>query len=145
MRESRTKFTVGITATLIASLLSHSALAQIGQRNAAGKIMGDALFDQPGQPAAQKLAPVDDPPTATPAAKLPISQLHVPEGFKLEVYASGIANARSMALGDKGTVFVGNRVLDKVYAIVIFTLLNSTKSGALTISKPTSTTRQNRF
>ena len=31
---------------------------------------------------------------------------------------SGIANARSLRLGDKGTVFVSNRNLDKVYAIV---------------------------
>jgi glucose/arabinose dehydrogenase len=42
----------------------------------------------------------------------------VPKGFKIEPYASGMANARQMALGDKGTVFVGTRLLDKVYAIV---------------------------
>ena len=29
-----------------------------------------------------------------------------------------MANARSLALGDKGTVFVGSRLVDKVYAIV---------------------------
>ena len=53
-----------------------------------------------------------------PEDKLPIPQLKLPKGFKIEVYASGIANARSLRLGDKGTVFVSNRVLDKVYAIV---------------------------
>jgi glucose/arabinose dehydrogenase len=42
----------------------------------------------------------------------------VPKGFKVEVYASGMPNARSLALGDKGTVFVGSRLQDKVYAIV---------------------------
>jgi glucose/arabinose dehydrogenase len=31
---------------------------------------------------------------------------------------SGIANARSLRLGDKGTVFVSNRQLDKVYAVL---------------------------
>lgn len=115
---TRKNLAFGLAATLMAGLLSNTALAQIGQRNAAGRIMGDALFDQPSQPAAQKLAPVSDPPIATPAAKLPIDKLHVPDGFKIEVFASGIANARSMALGDKGTVFVGNRTLDKVYAVV---------------------------
>ena len=41
------------------------------------------------------------------------------EGFKLEVYASGIADARTLAQNDNGSViFVGNRVRDKVYAIV---------------------------
>jgi glucose/arabinose dehydrogenase len=33
------------------------------------------------------------------------------------VFASGIADARSLRVGDKGTVFVGNRVHDKVWAI----------------------------
>ncbi|HEY4985766.1 MAG TPA: hypothetical protein VII39_04030 [Bradyrhizobium sp.] len=41
----------------------------------------------------------------------------MPPGFNIEVYASGMANARSLALGDKGTVFVGSRLVDKVYAI----------------------------
>ena len=42
----------------------------------------------------------------------------MPTGFNIEVYAVGMANARSLALGDKGTVFVGSRLLDKVYAII---------------------------
>jgi hypothetical protein len=37
---------------------------------------------------------------------------------EVELFASGIANARSMRLGDKGLVFVSNRLLDKVYAVV---------------------------
>ncbi|MDW3523104.1 hypothetical protein NQ316_26400, partial [Escherichia coli] len=45
-------------------------------------------------------------------------KLKVPAGFNVEVYAAGMANARSLALGDKGTVFVGSRLVDKVYAIV---------------------------
>ena len=54
----------------------------------------------------------------TPPDQLPTPQLKLPKGFKIEVYASGIANARSLRIGDKGTVFVSNRLLDKVYAIV---------------------------
>ena len=55
-----------------------------------------------------------------PAApdKLPLAKLKVPAGFNIEVYAAGMANARSLALGDKGTVFVGSRLVDKVYGIV---------------------------
>ena len=49
---------------------------------------------------------------------MPIAKLKVPPGFNIEVYAAGMANARSLALGDKGTVFVGSRLVDKVYAIV---------------------------
>src|SRR5205823_4500163 len=61
---------------------------------------------------------VAPPPFPTPEDKLPLPQLKLPKGFKIEVYASGIANARTLRLGDKGTVFVSNRLLDKVYAIV---------------------------
>ena len=57
------------------------------------------------------------PITATPLDKLPLDKLHVPDGFKLEVYASGLANGRSMQLGDKGTLFVGTRIAGRVYAI----------------------------
>jgi glucose/arabinose dehydrogenase len=72
-----------------------------------------------GRPSADiQLAPVAPPPLATAADKLPVDKLKVPKGFKVEVYASGIPNARSLRLGDKGTVFVSNRTLDKIYAIV---------------------------
>ena len=70
--------------------------------------------DVPNAEVAQKLRGVPQPPTAMPADKLPVPQLKLPQGFKVEVYASGIANARSLRLGDKGTLFVSNRLLDKV-------------------------------
>jgi len=74
--------------------------------------------DIPNAEVAGQLRGVPPTPFPTPEDKLPIPQLNLPKGFKIEVYASGIANARSLRLGDKGTVFVSNRVLDKVYAIV---------------------------
>jgi glucose/arabinose dehydrogenase len=42
----------------------------------------------------------------------------VPAGFRLEVFADSVANARSMALGDAGTVFVGSRNAGRVHAVV---------------------------
>jgi glucose/arabinose dehydrogenase len=74
--------------------------------------------NMPTSTEATKLRGVPQPPFAAAADKLPVAQLKAPKGFKIEVYASGIANARSLRLGDKGTLFVGNRVLDKVYAVV---------------------------
>jgi glucose/arabinose dehydrogenase len=74
--------------------------------------------DIPNAEIGAKLRGVTPPPFAAPPDQLPIPHLELPKGFKIEVYASGIANARSLQLGDKGTVFVGNRQLDKVYAIV---------------------------
>jgi glucose/arabinose dehydrogenase len=73
--------------------------------------------------------------TGRPASELPVSKLRVPEGFKIEVWAEGVPEARSLALGDKGTVFVSNRNLSNVYAIVdkdgkreVITLLKGQKA-----------------
>ena len=64
------------------------------------------------------LAPIAPPPIPTAADKLPIEKLKAPKGFKIELYAAGVGNARTLRQGDKGTVFVGSRLLDRVYAIV---------------------------
>src|SRR5215813_15549355 len=61
---------------------------------------------------------VPQPPTPASEEQLPTSQLKLPPNFKVETYIHGVMDARSLRLGDKGTVFVGNRSLDKVYAVV---------------------------
>ncbi|TVZ14267.1 PQQ-dependent sugar dehydrogenase [Maribacter sp. MAR_2009_72] len=48
---------------------------------------------------------------------LALLELNLPEGFNIEVYARGIDGARSMAMGDNGTLFVGTRNENTVYAI----------------------------
>jgi len=79
---------------------------------------GSPLIGRPaGNEAAAKLAPVAPPPIAAAADKVPVAKLKVPPGFNIEVYAAGMANARSLAEGDKGTVFVGSRLVGNVYAV----------------------------
>jgi glucose/arabinose dehydrogenase len=79
---------------------------------------GSPLIGRPADSeAAAKLAPVAPPPIAAAVDKLPTAKLKVPAGFNIEVYAAGMANARSLAEGDKGTVFVGSRLVGNVYAI----------------------------
>lgn len=57
---------------------------------------GSPLIGRPaGNEAAAKLAPVAPPPIPAAADKLPLAKLKVPAGFNIEVYASGMANARS--------------------------------------------------
>ncbi|MEI6116263.1 MAG: PQQ-dependent sugar dehydrogenase [Burkholderiales bacterium] len=56
--------------------------------------------------------------TGTEAKDIALGKLKVAPGFKVEVWADGVPTARSMALGDKGTVFVGNRVGKNVVAII---------------------------
>ena len=48
---------------------------------------------------------------------LPLERLNLPEGFEVDVFAEGIDGARSMAMGDDGTLFVGTRNENKVYAL----------------------------
>lgn len=79
---------------------------------------GSALYGRPEGGDAAKLAPIAGPPLATALAKLPLDKLKVPDGFKVEVYASGLANARSMTQAPDGTVFVGTRSVGKVYAVL---------------------------
>ena len=47
-----------------------------------------------------------------------MKQITLPKGFKIELYASEIDNARSMTLGSNGTLFVGTRDKGIVYALV---------------------------
>lgn len=50
------------------------------------------------------------------SAKLPLESIKLPAGFSITVYAE-VENARSMAMSPNGTLFVGNRDEDKVYAV----------------------------
>jgi glucose/arabinose dehydrogenase len=47
-----------------------------------------------------------------------LALIELPEGFSIDVYASGVENARQLALGDQGTVFAGSRKAGKVHAVV---------------------------
>ena len=51
-------------------------------------------------------------------AALPLDKLSLPEGFTIGVFAENVKNARQMALGDKGTVFVGSRSAGLVHAVI---------------------------
>jgi glucose/arabinose dehydrogenase len=65
------------------------------------------------------MAPVPALPIPTPADKLPIAKMKVPPGFKVEVFASNILDARGLREGAKGTVFVSSLfVAGKLYAVV---------------------------
>ena len=74
---------------------------------------------KPKSEAGSRLAPVPSFPIATPASQLPVAKLKLPPGFKVEVWASNILDARGMRQGDKGTVFVSSLfVAGKIYAVV---------------------------
>jgi len=49
--------------------------------------------------------------------KYELNKIKLPAGFMISIYAE-VPDARSMCWGAKGTLFVGNRDRDKVYAVV---------------------------
>src|ERR671913_2544154 len=53
----------------------------------------------------------------TALAALGLDSIQLPPGFRLSIFAK-VPNARSLAWGSNGTLFVGNRDQDKVYAVV---------------------------
>jgi glucose/arabinose dehydrogenase len=63
------------------------------------------------------LRPHPTPPTATAEDKLPVDKIKLPPGFKAEVWSHGHPAARTMVMGPKGTIFMGTRVIGRVYAI----------------------------
>ena len=101
-------------ALVAGACLAGSALAQTPAAARAGALVAAGPLGRPEHSTLHPIAPIL---TGRPASELPTDKLKVPAGFKVEVYADGIPEARSLALGDKGTVFVSNRNLKDVYAI----------------------------
>lgn len=49
---------------------------------------------------------------------LPLHLIKLPPGFKIEVFAGNVPGARSLTAGEQGTVFVGSKKADRVFALV---------------------------
>ena len=105
------------------SLLAAGALALLAATAlpvAAQSPPGFSPMDKSNPAASQQdtnLKPHPTPPTVTPADKLPLDKIKLPPGFKAEVWSSGHPGGRSMVMGPKGTMFMGTRVIGRVYAI----------------------------
>lgn len=55
---------------------------------------------------------------AKPAGEIRLDKVKMRPGFRIELWADNVANARSMVRGDRGTIFVGTRFVGNVYAVV---------------------------
>ena len=56
-------------------------------------------------------------PVSAAARALPLDTIHLPPGFEISLFTGDTPGARSLALGARGTVFVGTRDEGCVYAI----------------------------
>ncbi len=95
--------------------------------------LGDETADMKG------LAPPSGPATPTPLAELQdnLKKVKLPAGFKIEVYASGLPEARQMAWGDNGTLFVGSYNATNVYAVTDVDGKRSVKTILKGLNMPT--------
>jgi glucose/arabinose dehydrogenase len=101
---------LGIFATTAAYAVAQPAPA-VDPRVALGGFRPERMKSQDLAPHAPKM-------TVTPPEEIPLKSLKVPPGFKVELWAHGIPGARMMTRGDKGTVFVGTRIIGRVYAVM---------------------------
>jgi glucose/arabinose dehydrogenase len=52
-----------------------------------------------------------------PSSDIDLSLIRLPDGFEISLFATDVPNARSMVRSPGGTLFVGNRQGDKVFAL----------------------------
>src|SRR5262252_4241898 len=101
-------------ACLMLTLLALPALAQQKEEEPPFWAIG-----RPKSGPGAAMAPVPAFPIPTPADKLPIAKMKLPPGFKVEIYAANVFDARGLRQGDRGTVFVSSLFgAGKIYAIV---------------------------
>ncbi len=55
---------------------------------------------------------------ASAQSELDLSEIKLPAGFSIEIWSDQVPNARSLALGAKGTVFAATRSDGRVYALI---------------------------
>jgi glucose/arabinose dehydrogenase len=67
--------------------------------------------------ATSTLAPHAGRLTAVPASEIPVRNLRVPPGFKIELWASGMPGIRAMTRTEGGRIYAGTRGLGRVYEI----------------------------
>jgi glucose/arabinose dehydrogenase len=84
--------------------------------------------------ASSTLAPVPGKMTATAAADIPLANLKLPPGFKVEVWATGVVGGRAMVRGDSGKIYMGTRGIGRVYEV---TDNGTTRSSRVVVDKLT--------
>jgi glucose/arabinose dehydrogenase len=82
--------------------------------------LASATRENPLRPQAMTPPAVRDDigPRSRSGGPVKLETLKLPPGFAIEVYATGVTNARSLALGGPGIVYVSTRADNRVFAVV---------------------------
>jgi glucose/arabinose dehydrogenase len=67
--------------------------------------------------ASSTLAPHAGRLTAVPASEIPLQNLRLPPGFKIQLWASGMPGIRAMTRTESGKIYAGTRGIGRVYEI----------------------------
>ncbi len=105
-----------------------------GCGNETGLTPSDTPSDLPGEPpvGGGGGTPADPPlpPPPTPSAnELLKSQIRLPPGFEIDIWAAGVTRPRSMVIGDDGWVFVGTYFFTKGLTSPIWALRDDDGDG----------------
>ncbi len=64
-----------------------------------------------------KLAPHAGKMTETSRGEVPVDKINLPPGFSVQIWATGLPGGRAMARGDQGKIYVGTRIIGRVYEV----------------------------
>jgi hypothetical protein len=67
--------------------------------------------------ASSTLAPHAGRLTAVPVQDIPVRNLRVPPGFRVELWAAGVPGVRAMSRAESGKIYAGTRGIGRVYEI----------------------------
>jgi glucose/arabinose dehydrogenase len=76
-----------------------------------------AACTKPGSTVTESATTGQGTSTTTSGTPLALDKIKLPPGFKIEVYADNLSNARSMDISPSGVLYVGTRDLGNVYAV----------------------------
>jgi len=101
------------------SILAAAAAGLCGAASAQDKPAPPPAWHQGKPPAMSdsKLAPLPGKMTETARSEIPVEKVNLPPGFSVQIWAHGLPGGRAMARGDQGKIYVGTRIIGRVYEI----------------------------
>ncbi len=101
------------------AILTAAALSAFGAAYAQDKPKPPPIWHQGKPPAMSdsKLAPHAGKMTETSRGEIPVDKINLPPGFSVQIWATGLPGGRAMARGDQGKIYVGTRIIGRVYEV----------------------------
>ena len=102
------------------AILTAAALGAFGAAYAQDKAKPPPPAWHQGKPPAMDastLAPHAGKMTETSRGEVPVSKINLPPGFSVQIWATGLPGGRAMVRGDQGKIYVGTRIIGRVYEI----------------------------